>query len=254
MAGQSGKDGISMNSLAARRAFLRSALGMALLPVLVPRNARAAGGQIANSGPIAPPMSDMIYRRTLQRQLPGGVMLATTRDFRVRFTSADMGGYLVDGAQVSARVDAPANLATLARLEEQRVESGIFPLALDHQGLIVDGAEVPINHQLGMALEEVRQRFAADGGEVRELLDALDASSARLTAYLPQDLFAPAEGAVEQRETITLPWGQTGEVRVRFAATRSPDTRLMRLATREVVTMLEGQQRRSAERWELFQA
>jgi hypothetical protein len=41
---------------------------------------------------------------------------------------------------------------------------------------------------------------------------------------------------------------------VRFAATRSADTRLMRLATREVVTMLEGQERRSAERWELFPA
>lgn len=241
-----------MNSLAARRAVLRSALGMALLPFLSARSASAATGE--PGGFIAPPATDMIYRRTLQRQLPGGIMLATTRDFRVRFTSSAMGGYWVDGSQVSARVDAPANLASLARLEEQRVESGIFPLALDQQGLIVDGADVPINHQLVLALEDVRQRFAGEGGEVRDLLDALDASSARLIAYLPQDLFAPPENAMEQRQTITLPWGQTGEVRVRFAASRSPDTHLMRLATREVVTMLEGQERRSTERWELFPA
>lgn len=253
MAWQPGKDGVGMNSLAARRALLRSALGAALLPLLSSRMVLAATGD-RSAAPIAPPTCDMIYRRTLQRQLPGGIMLATTRDFRVRFTAAAMGGYLVDGAQVSARVDAPANLASLARLEEQRVESGIFPLALDQQGLIVDGADAPINQQLVIALAEVRQQFAASGGEVRELLDALEHSGARLLAYLPQDLFAPVQSEFEQHQAITLPWGQTGEVRVRFAATRSPDTRLMRLATREVVTTLEGEERRSAERWELFQA
>lgn len=244
-----------MNSLTARRALLRSALGMALLPLLSSRVACAATGEVLGNegGPIAPPTCDMIYRRTLQRQLPGGITLATTRDFRVRFSPA-ADGYLLDGNQVSARVEAPANLASLARLEEQRVESGIFPLALDHQGRIVDGPDVIMTEQVGLALDEVRERFAADGGEVRELLDALDASSSQLTAYLPQDLFAPAPGEVEQREAITLPWGQTGEVRVRFAASRSPDTRLMRLATREVITTLEGEERRSTERWELFQA
>ncbi|MEO5705447.1 MAG: hypothetical protein ABIT10_13635 [Alteraurantiacibacter sp.] len=228
---------------------MRSALGLALLPFLSSRMARAATAE-AVSGTIAPPSGDMIYRRTLQRQLPGGIQLATTRDFRVRFSTAG-DGYLVDGVQVSARVEAPANLASLARLEEQRVEKGVFPLALDHQGRIVDGPDPAMTEQVSLALAEVRQRFA-DGGEVRELLDALSASSTQLTAYLPQDLFAPAEGAVEQRQTIELPWGQTGEVRVRFAASRDADTRLMRLATREVITTLEGEERRSSERWELF--
>lgn len=240
-----------MNSFAARRAFLRSVLGLALLPLVSSRAVRAANAEVA--GPIAPPDCAMIYRRTLQRRLPGGAMLATTRDFRVRFT-ARSDGYLVDGPQVSARVEAPANLASLARLEEQRVESGIFPLALDHHGRIIDGADMVLTEQVGLALADVRQRFAAGGGEVRELLDALSAGSTRLTAYLPQDLFAPPQDEVEQREAITLPWGQTGEVRVRFTASRNPDTRLMRLAARDVITTLAGEERRSGERWELFEA
>ena len=92
------------------------------------------------------------------------------------------------------------------------------------------------------------------GAEVVQLIDALSASGASLTAHLPPDLFAPRQEESEQRQEITLPWGQTGEVRVHFAATRSGDTGLMRLATRDVVTMLEGEERRSTERWELFAA
>lgn len=238
-----------MNQPTARRVVLRTAAGLALLPLLVPRAALAAG-----EGPaIAPPTCDMIYRRTMARPLPGNVSLTVTRDFRVRF-SPQAGGYLVDGAQVAAQVSAPANLAALARMEEQRVEQGIFPLALDPAGRIVDAEAARASLPLTEALDEVRRRFAGQGGEIGQLLDALSTSSAGIMAYLPDDLFAPARDEHEQRQEIVLPWGQTGEVVVRFAATRSADTGLMRLATREVVTMLEGQERRSAERWELFPA
>ncbi len=241
-----------MNSLAARRAILRAAAGFALLPLLSSRSAFAATG--AAVAPIAPPASDMIYRRMLQRQLAGDVTLTTTRDFLVRFSATGNGGYLVDGNQVSAHVDAPENLASLARLEERRVESGLFPLSLDASGTIVDGTDMPVDLNVALALDEVQRRFVDHGAEVSELLDAISASGARLTAYLPKDLFAPTSSATEQREVITLPWGQTGEVRMRFTAMRNPDTRLMRFATREVVTVLEGEKRRSSERWELFAA
>jgi hypothetical protein len=239
-----------MNSSGTRRAVLRSALGLALFPLVPPRAARASAEA---AGPIAPPAGEMIYRRTLQRQLPGGAMLATTRDFRVRF-SAGPAGYQVEGTQVRARVEAPASLASLARLEEQRVEGGIFPLTLDHHGHILDGAGMTMTEQVSLALEDVRQRFATTGREVHELLGALTAGSSRFAAYLPHDLFAPAHDDVERRETIILPWGQAGEVRMRFSASRDPDSRLMRLATRDVITTLDGDERRSTERWELFEA
>lgn len=238
-----------MNSPADRRAVLRTAAGLALLPVLAPRVAQAADA----SGPFAPPSCDMIYRRTMVRQLRDGLSLTGTRDFSVRFSPTDE-GYRIDGAQVASRVEAPASLAALARLEEQRVERGVFPLGLNRLGRIVDGRAMPGDLNVTEALEDVRQRFAGNGAEVAQLLDALSASSASITAYLPLDLFAPALEESEQRQQIALPWGQTGEVRVRFAASRSADTGLMRLATREVVTALEGEERRSAERWELFAA
>lgn len=238
-----------MNSPAGRRAVLRTVAGLALLPLLAPRAAQAA----ADGSAIAPPSGDMIYRRTIVRTLAGGIGLTATRDFRVRF-SAREAGYLVDGAQVASRVEAPVNLAALARLEEQRVEQGVFPLVLDHSGRIVDGRAVPGDLNVTRALDDVRQRFAENGAEVSQLLDAISASSASITAYLPLDLFAPRQDEQEQRQEIALPWGQTGEVLVRFAATRSADTGLMRLATRDVVTTLEGEERRSAERWELFAA
>lgn len=238
-----------MNIPTARRTVLQTAAGLALLPLVVPRAAQAAA-----AGPaIAPPTCDMIYRRTMVRQLPGGLALTGTRDFRVRFSPQDA-GFLLDGTQVASRVDAPANLATLARLEEQRVEQGVFPLVLDRSGWIIDGGTVARDLNVTQALEDVRLRFEDRGAEVGQLLDALSASSASITAHLPPDLFAPSRSESEQRQQITLPWGQTGEVRVHFAATRSADTGLMRLATRDVVTMLEGEERRSAEKWELFAA
>lgn len=237
-------------SLAGRRGVLQMALGAALMPLFASRHAVAAPIDISPA--IVPPDCDMIYRRVLQRQLPGGYRITTSRDFLVRFAARAEGGYMVNGQQVAAQVDAPPHLAALARLEEQRVEAGIFPLALDAQGLIVDGEEVPSSQQVAVALDEVRRRFADHGAEVRDLLEALHASGARLTAQMPRDLFAPVREEVEQRETIVLPWGDAGEVSVRFSASRAADTRLMRFASREVATSLEGDQRLTTEHWELF--
>lgn len=243
-----------MNSPAGRRAVLRSAAAMALLPLFATRQARAADAAAGPAaGPIDPPTCDMIYRRSLQRALPGGAILSTTRDFRVRFGAVE-GGFRVDGQQVAARVDAPASLAQLARLEEQRVEQGIFPLVLDTNGFILEGRAAPGGIAIAQAIAEVQRRFEERGAEVQELLDALSASGASITAYLPLDLFAPLASQSEQRQAITLPWGMAGEVCVRFNAARDDASGLMRLATREVVTSLEGSERRSTERWELFTA
>lgn len=238
-----------MNQPTARRMVLRTAAGLALLPLFASGRALAAG----QAGDIAPPSGDMIYRRTVVRPLAGGVTLIATRDFRVHFRASDS-GFLLDGEQVAARVQAPASLAPIARLEEQRVEQGLFPLALDRTGRIVEDEAAMAEVTLGDRLAEVRRQLPGQGAEIGQLLDALSAGSAGIMAYLPPDLFAPVEEEQEQREVIGLPWGQTGEVLVRFSATRSAETGLMRLATRDVITTLEGQERRSAERWELFAA
>lgn len=197
----------------------------------------------------------MIFRRTVQRHLGEGVALIVTRDFRVRFTALGNGRHHVEGQQVAARVDAPESLATLARLEEARVEIGGFPLMLDAQGCIESTDRPrPANPIAAEVLEEVSRMYGDDPDALRDLLDAMRASSAQFMSYPPADLFAPAQPESEQRQAITLPWGDTGEVLVRFAAVRSPETGLMRRASREVTTSLLGETQHSAERWELFNA
>ena len=233
---------------AARREVLRLAIGTAVLPLLGVRRAFAADVPAKH---IAPPGSDMIYRRTLERQLPGGDVFRTTRDFAVRFEQVGR-GFQVSGQQILAHVEAPANLAQLAALEEQRVELGIFPLLLDSAGRIVDGSGDQPNDQIARALDEARRLLGDTGEEAGILIEALHAAGSQLTAQLPIDLFSPAEGPREESQLVTLPWGESGEVATRFEAVCDPQTMLMRSARREVVTRLGQDERRSGEQWELF--
>lgn len=235
---------------AARRDALRLGLGAALLPLLGTRQAFASEVPAKH---IAPPTSEMIYRRVLERELPGGAVLRVARDFAVRFESVGR-GFQLSGRQILAQVDAPANLAQLAALEEQRVELGIFPLLLDSSGRIVDGSDDLPNEQIFNALAEVRRRLGSTGEEAGTLVEALHAAGPQLTSELPLDLFSPAEGAREEHQQITLPWGDSGEVATRFEAVCDPQTMLMRSAQREVITRLGSDERRSGERWELFAA
>ena len=238
-----------------RRSALRLAAGAALLPFLAQGQTAFAqailtGGQTPESA-IAPPAGTMVYRRTLERALPGGFMFRVSRDFAVRFEQAEA-GFLVTGTQVRASVDAPANLADLARLEQQRVEAGIFPLVLDRLGGIVDGQESAPDSEVARVLTDIRARFGNDDAEAGALIAAVHQAGTLLTARMPQDLFAPQEGTREAREEIALPWGDRGEVVTIFAAARDPLTRLMRSARRVVVTRMGADERRSSELWELF--
>ncbi len=235
---------------AERREALRLALGAALLPLFGSRPVLATP---ATQQLIAPPVGDMIYRRILQRDLPGGAQFRVTRDFAVRFEAFGR-GFQLTGQQILAHVEAPANLAQLAALEEQRVELGIFPLLLDSSGRIVDGSDDLPNQQIASALVEVRRRLGETGEEASTLVEALHMAGSQLTAELPHDLFAPAEGPREEHQQVTLPWGDVGEVATRFEAICDPQTRLMRSARREVVTRMGSDERRSGELWELFSA
>ena len=238
-----------------RRELLRWGMGLAVLPILAGRRVQAMDLLAADAAqPIAPPTRSMIYRRSVLRDLPGGARLTVTRDFQVHFSPLATGGYQLDGQQTRAQVQAPAGLTALARLEEQRVEGGIFPLTLDRLGRIVDGEATRPDSNLAAALLAMRERLAQDGPEAQEMLAALPADGHLLSAEMPHDLFAPPLDQVEQQQTVPLPWGDAGNVRVRFTATRDPATRLMRQARREVVTTLAGDERRSAEQWELYPA
>ncbi|MFC3096548.1 hypothetical protein [Alteraurantiacibacter palmitatis] len=234
-----------------RRGMLRLAAAAAILPVLASRSPALAAQTDSIAAAIAPPSCTMLYRRTLERQMAGGAIFTVTREYAVHFLPRGT-GFEVAGEQVAVRASAPAALARFAALEEDRVDNTLFPLLLNHAGFIEEGASIAENEQLVRSLREAHAQLPQDAAEAGLALGAIQAAGASLTSQLPRDLFAPANGRREARETITLPWGDAGEVRTLFEAARDPGTGLMREARREVVTSLAGDERRSVEMWALF--
>lgn len=232
-----------------RRRAVQLAAATAFLPLLLRNQAMAQATGSARG--FSPPSTDMVFRRVMNRHMAGGALLRVTRDFNVRFRSTDT-GYAVEGRQIAARVEAPAALHSFARLEEQRTETGVFPLMLDRSGQIVSGPAGEQDTRLEAAVAEALRLIGDGAGEARQLIAALHEAGAGLVAQLPRDLFAPVASQREQRERVTLPWGEAGEVVMRFEAQVDETTGLMRLARRHIVTRLGTDERQSDEQWELF--
>ncbi|HEY6814696.1 MAG TPA: hypothetical protein VI168_04065, partial [Croceibacterium sp.] len=115
----------------------------------------------------------------------------------------------------------------------------------------------PATGTLDEAVREVVVRIErgdhapAERAELHAFVDAVHRSAGTLLTELPSDLFAPAELARSERRAVPLPGGAAGEVRVTFTAERDAATGLMRTATREVVTAIAGDLRRTLETWRL---
>jgi len=218
-----------------RRESVRLAIAAALLPFLAARPAATRAVTSDDAGAINPPAGPMVYRRRLERPLAGG-------------------GFLLSGRQSKVAVDVPPSLAQLATFEEQCVESGLFPIELDSRGQIAAWPAATRDVQLGRALDAVRRRFAKAGMDTGLLIEALHGASGELVATLPNDLFAPAEPVREELHQIELPWGDHGEVIVRFEAELDPQSRLMRHARRMVTTRYGGDERCNVESWTLAAA
>ena len=243
-------------SLADRRGMIRLAVGAALAPVIM---SRSALGATVSSRAITPPDRPMIYVRALERELAGGFRLTVRRMFNVHFERQGRGFRLV-GNQTSAAVDFPENLASLARLEEQRVETGYFPMLLDQTGQIVSGPETARSHEVELAIEEARRRLGnletdpTDMDEAQQLVESIRLAGTSVVSRLPGDLFAPHDTSRSEEGQISLPWGEAGRVRMDFSAERDPQTGLMRMAQRVVTTTIAEDARRSIESFELTPA
>ena len=233
-----------------RRAMLR----LAGLAVTLPLATILAGA--AQAAGFAAPTGPMLYTRRLERELADGAGLVVSRSFTVRFIP-DGDGFRVVGEQVSVEVDAPEQLATLAQLERERVETALFPLQLDSTGAIRGVPRAAPSQQLDEAVREVTARIArlnrpaADREALRAFVETVHRSAGELVTELPPDLFAPADVPREESRTLTLPGGEVGRVRVTFSAQRAADSGLMRTARREVVTEVSGDVRHTIESWTL---
>ena len=237
-----------------RRALLHLAGLTAALPLLrvVPAAAQPATR-------FAPPAAPMRYTRRLERGLPDGARLIVSRDFAVHFVP-DTGGFRIEGEQTGVMVDAPPSLAALARLERERIETGVFPLQLDAAGAIRAAAPSAPSAQLDEAVREVTAQIEhwphtpAEREQLRAFVNAVHQSAGRLVTELPRDLFAPTGVPRADNRAIALPGGEAGQVSTTFTATRDPATGLMREAQREVLTKVAGEVRRTLESWTLVLA
>jgi hypothetical protein len=242
-----------MTSGADRRAMLGWTMAAALAPVLASR-ATAAGAARAHA--FAPPTEPMTFGRRLERGLPDGNRLVVARSFAVRFV-AEPAGWTVTGEQVGVTVEAPPRIAALAELERQRVETGLFPFALDRSGVIVGGSESRPAKELERAVAIVRRTIAdaplaaGERQEAEAFVRAVHDAGAKMTSQFPDDLFAPRDDAVHATRELGLPGGEQGTIEISFTAVTDPATGLMREAHREIVTAIGQDRRVTREAWTL---
>lgn len=230
-------------------AFLHPAAGLG------PAMAQAAPAQ--GLAAFRPPARPMIFTRRLRRELKDGAAIEVIRSFRVQFLADPGGGYRVEGEQTLASVSAPPTLAPLARLEEQRVETALFPLRLDARGRIVALPDGRQPADLGTAMAEAfawaaRQPLSADTRvAAQEFAIGLHTVGARMISILPPDIFTGSAAPLERRERLTMPDGGEGLVHVSFNAEGAGGQGLLTRASRIVVTEAAGSRRRSVEEWTL---
>jgi hypothetical protein len=236
-----------------RRTVIRWAMAAALAPVLA---SRAGAVVAAGSMAIHPPSPPMTFVRRHERQLRDGNKLVVARSFAVSFAPSP-NGWTVTGEQVGVTVDAPARIAALAELERRRVETGLFPLALDRAGLIVGGPELRPAKELDEAVAIVRRELgkkalaADDRRELEAFIRAVHDAGIKMTAQFPGDLFAPRDDTRHAERELALPGGAEGVIEVSFTAATDPATGLMREARREIVTAIADDRRLTREDWSL---
>jgi hypothetical protein len=238
-------------SLSRRRAVLHVGAFCALAPSLSGRAlAHIAGGEV-----FAPPSAPMIYTRRLVRELRGGLHLTVARSFQVRFIARPDGGYELTGVQARVEVAAPEKMAPFAEMERSRIETGVFPLQLCSRGLIERGPGFASSDLLDHAVAEARRQLAAlpanERIEAEAFVQSVHRAADGVAAHLPEDVFAPTQHSRSERRVLEVPGGEPGEIEVRFTGDADPLTGLMNRARREIVTLIGGDRRATAEEWAL---
>ena len=76
-----------------------------------------------------------LFTRKLSRDLHDGLAITVERRWEISIAQTG-GGWMVDGKQVGVAVGAPQHLAQIAEIEEARIDTSTFPIALGSDGVI----------------------------------------------------------------------------------------------------------------------
>lgn len=239
-----------------RRTLLAGLIGAGVAGSL----AAIARPLVAADTALALPGGAMLLERELVRELSDGAAITVRRGWEIGF-ARQARGILISGAQVSVSVEAPPNLAKLAEIEQRRSTQSMFPILLSETGLILSSGSAPAAPaSLSAALraaEEVIARQTRSGAQrdslLRYLAEIHRAGSSQFET-MPADLFFPAATPVRQVESIALPDGIAGEFTLQWEARAAPDARWLAEGERQIVTRIDGLERRSREFWHLRRA
>lgn len=215
---------------------------------------RAAAAMVA--APFAPPRVPLRLTRTVERQLGQSGTLVVARSWSIAFEAAER-GFQLSGKQADVAINAPPMLAGLARIEQARVEDGMFPMLLDQAGAIANTGAIRSDQALATAIEMVRARLSAeplaagDKALAERFMASLQAAGQGALAAWPHDLFAPGSRAETVSREVRLPDGKVGTLTILTTATCDAASGLMRGYERRIVTEVEGQSRTGAEQFAL---
>ncbi len=241
-----------------RRSIVAHLLGASGLVLLAPPRAYALSEDA--TGELALPPSQVQLTRRLMRQLGADAVLEIRRSWDIAFVR-QQSGIVVTGTQAHVAVDAPPQLAEIARIEQARSTAAMFPILLDDRGFVRRSATADTDtgaETEGMLAEAiaVAQRLivrtpgpASRDAAVQQYLAQLQRAGTGLFDRLPGDLFFPAGAPIVRSGTLPLPDGAQGEFSLTYTAQTVPGTPWLAKAEREVTTRIGRHQRRSREEW-----
>lgn len=207
--------------------------------------------------PLRLPTAPLRLERRLERMLDETAAISVERSWTVQF-ERQARGIILTGTQIAAAVNAPPNLAELARIEQQRNASTLFPIMLSETGLILSPAGTPpYDDTVAAAVRAAEAIIARQSAPADErarkshYLALLHRAGSGALDTLPADLFFPAGIPVERADTITLADGLTGSFSLTYIAQPQGDAPWLHRAERRITTRVAGLERGSSEVWTL---
>jgi hypothetical protein len=237
-----------------RRTLLTSLLGLGMLTGL-----RGGAGPLIAAAITPPrlPETSLRLERVLEREVGAGALIRVRRSWEVFFERLGR-GISVTGRQTGAEVSAPPNLAALARIEQQRDTSAMFPLLLGEDGMILSSGGTPEDdNSVAAAMRMAETMIArqpvpeAERDRNRFYLAQVHAAGSNLLDTFPSDLLFPLGLPVEQSEAVTLPDGLIGRFTLSYHARPQGDAPWLAFAERRVQSEVGGLVRRASETWTL---
>ncbi len=201
----------------------------------------------------------MVLRRSLVRGLRGDEQITIERTWAVSFGSTGKGAEIV-GHQISAHVDAPDMLSSLASVEQERSTGAMFPIQLDAFGTLVAAGPFTLGEDLVVAVDIASKLIAERPviqSDKQQQLDYVTGLQRAVTDWLdsvPSDLFYPRREPIHATQRIEMPNGAMGEFELSYEASRHQDGPWLGRAERQIVTRIGGSERRSSEEWTLDEA